>query len=201
MQRVGEHSFLLDTGSAAGARSLGGRIEAASLPAIDEIVLGAQSVLVVFADPVDEACRAELDAIGAVTSEDETTPTGRLHEIAVRYDGPDLTDVAAAAGMTPAELVDLHAGAVYDVAFLGFQPGFAYLSGLPARLATVRRASPRARIPAGSVAIGGEWTGIYPAESPGGWNLLGTAGSALFDPRANPPALLGPGDRVRFVAR
>lgn len=128
---------------------------------------------------------------------------GRLVEIPVVYggaDGPDLDEVAAHTGLTAAQVVVLHTGAEYDVAMLGFSPGFPYLAGLPEQLATPRRTTPRTHVPAGSVAIGGRQTGIYPQASPGGWRLIGRTSRVLFAPGQDPPALLGPGDRVRFVA-
>lgn len=128
---------------------------------------------------------------------------GRRIEIPVRYggeDGPDLADVAAHCGLTPEEVVRRHAGAEYVVYFIGFQPGFAYLGGLDASLHTPRRAEPRLAVPAGSVGIGGAQTGIYPLATPGGWQLIGRSRLPLFDPQAEPPTLLAPGDRVRFVA-
>lgn len=128
----------------------------------------------------------------------------RLVEIAVRYggaDGPDLAELAARAGMSETDAACLHSSAEYRVAFLGFQPGFAYLSGTPAVLAAPRLATPRARVPAGSLAIGGPYSGIYPGATPGGWRIIGrTEEGLLFDPRRDPPALLAPGDRVRFIA-
>jgi UPF0271 protein len=114
----------------------------------------------------------------------------REHLIRVRYDGPDLDEVALAAR---------HASGLYDVASIGFLPGFAYLRGLDPRLVLPRRASPRARVPSRSVGLGGPYTGVYPFASPGGWNLIGTALDFIaFDPRAG--AALALGDRVRFVA-
>ena len=101
--------------------------------------------------------------------------------------------------LTPAEVVKQHCAAEYQVFFMGFQPGFAYLGGLPEALATPRRAQPRTRVPAGSVGIGGSQTGVYPASSPGGWQLIGHTRLKLFDPTAAQPTLLQPGDRVRFV--
>jgi len=127
----------------------------------------------------------------------------RCIEIPVRYGGdagPDLTRVAAHAGLSVADVVDRHAGAEYAVAMLGFAPGFPYLLGLDPQLATPRLATPRTHVPAGSVAIGGSQTGLYPRPGPGGWNLIGRTELVLFDPRRDPPALLAPGDRVRFVA-
>jgi KipI family sensor histidine kinase inhibitor len=137
---------------------------------------------------------------GPSTSESARTE----HEIEVRYggeDGPDLAVVAAECGLAPERIVELHAGAEYRVAFLGFCPGYPYLVGLPRELEVARLASPRAQVPAGSVAIAGPFAGIYPSATPGGWRLLGRTETRLFDPAADPPALLAPGDRVRFVAR
>ncbi|MFG6415146.1 5-oxoprolinase subunit PxpB [Roseateles sp. DC23W] len=124
---------------------------------------------------------------------------GRLVEIAVRYDGPDLGDVAAHCDMSAEEVVRRHAATDYIVYFIGFQPGFAYLGGLDESLHTPRRAEPRTSVPAGSVGIGGAQTGIYPLATPGGWQLIGRTAVPLFDPLADPPTLLAPGDRVRFV--
>lgn len=124
---------------------------------------------------------------------------GRRVEIAVRYDGPDLDDVARHCDLSADEVVRRHAAAEYVVYFIGFQPGFAYLGGLDASLHTPRRAEPRAAVPAGSVGIGGAQTGIYPLATPGGWQLIGRTALPLFDPQAEPPTLLAPGDRVRFV--
>jgi KipI family sensor histidine kinase inhibitor len=127
---------------------------------------------------------------------------GLTVEIPVRYggpDGPDLDGVAAATGLSAAEVVDLHASADHRVLFLGFAPGFPYLGGLPSALAMPRRASPRERVPAGSVGIAGEQTGIYPRDMPGGWQLIGRTHAVLFDPARDEPALLAPGTAVRFV--
>ncbi len=126
----------------------------------------------------------------------------RLIEIPVRYGGefgPDLAEVARHTGLSPERVVELHSSAEYLVYFLGFSPGFPYLGGMPPELATPRLPAPRRRVPAGSVAIGGAQTGIYPLESPGGWRLIGRTPLRLFDAAAEPPALLAIGDRVRFV--
>jgi KipI family sensor histidine kinase inhibitor len=119
----------------------------------------------------------------------------------VRYggeEGPDLEAVAREAGVGPERVVALHAAAVYRVAFVGFSPGFAYLLGLPAELEVPRLESPRERVPAGSVAVAGPFSAIYPSATPGGWRLIGRTSAALFDPAASRPATLAPGDRVRF---
>jgi KipI family sensor histidine kinase inhibitor len=127
---------------------------------------------------------------------------GRLVEIPVAYGGehgPDLGDVAAHTGLTPAEVVRRHSAGEYVVYLLGFLPGFAFMGGLAPELATPRRAEPRTAVPARSVGIGGEQTGIYPLVSPGGWQLIGRTSLEMFDPAAESPTLLRPGDRVRFV--
>jgi len=129
-----------------------------------------------------------------------TPPAGRLITIPVRYDGPDLAEVAAKTGLTQAEVVARHSAREYQVALLGFVPGFGYLTALDPRLVLPRRSAPRPRVPAGSVAIAGEQTGIYPAATPGGWHLLGRTRTVMFDPARDPPGLLAVGDRVRFVA-
>ncbi|QFQ95892.1 allophanate hydrolase subunit 1 [Streptomyces phaeolivaceus] len=117
-------------------------------------------------------------------------------EIAVRYDGPDLPDVAAHWGVDEAEVARIHAAAEYRVAFCGFAPGFGYLTGLPREVP--RRATPRTAVPAGSVALAGPYTGVYPRSSPGGWQLIGTTDAVLWDHARVPAALLAPGTRVRF---
>ena len=121
-------------------------------------------------------------------------------ELPTVYDGADLEDVARLWGRSPKEAVELHAGTEFVVAFCGFLPGFAYCTGLPEELAVPRLPRPRSRVPAGSVAVADTWTGVYPAASPGGWRLLGHTGVTLWDPAADPPALLPPGTRVRFRA-
>lgn len=127
---------------------------------------------------------------------------GRTVEIPVVYGGsggPDLGNVAAHTGLSVDEVIARHSGGEYVVYFIGFMPGFAYMGGLAPELATPRHTTPRVSIPAGSVGIGGEQTGIYPMASPGGWQLLGRTSLQLFDPRQAAPTLLRPGDRVRFT--
>lgn len=139
----------------------------------------------------------------ATFADDETTDpqSDRIVTIPVAYggeNGPDLNDVAHHAGFTTDQVIDRHAAAEYRVMFLGFAPGFAYLAGLDPSLATPRRSTPRASVPAGSVGIGGAQTAVYPAASPGGWNLIGRTGRQLFDGTRRVPCLLQAGDRVRF---
>lgn len=128
--------------------------------------------------------------------------TARVVDIPVRYggdEGPDLGDVAAFAGCTPDEVVRRHAAGRYHVYMLGFLPGFAYLGGVDPTLRMPRRSSPRPAVPQGSVGIAGAQTGVYPYASPGGWQLIGRTPVAMFDPARDTPALLAPGDTVRFV--
>ena len=123
------------------------------------------------------------------------------HHIPVRYggaDGPDLLEVAERVGLASERVAELHASVVYRVAILGFMPGFAYLGELPQALRLPRRDTPRTRVPAGSVAIAGLQTAVYPAATPGGWHLLGRTDVRLWDIDRDPPAMLRPGDQVRF---
>jgi len=124
---------------------------------------------------------------------------GRLHEIPVWYAGEDLDEVARLCGLSVAQAVELHSGRDYRVGAIGFAPGFAYLGELDERLALPRRATPRTRVPAGSLAIAERQTAVYPQASPGGWHLLGLTPVRLFDPQREPPCPFALGDRVRFL--
>jgi KipI family sensor histidine kinase inhibitor len=129
-------------------------------------------------------------------------PVGRLVQIPTRYggaNGEDLDAVAMQLGLSPADVVELHASTEYEVYMLGFAPGFAYLGILPEAIAVPRRPAPRPRVPAGSVAIAERQTAVNPAVTPGGWNLIGRTDLTLWDVDRDPPALLAAGDRVRFV--
>jgi KipI family sensor histidine kinase inhibitor len=162
------------------------------------------SVLVPFDPDVtsEAAARATIRAALRRATDGPPAAPGPLVEIPVRYggpDGPDLAEVAERTGRSEAEVVALHAGPEYRVYLVGFVPGFPYLGMLPAELHLARRATPRVRVPAGSVAIAGRQTGVYPFATPGGWHLLGRTATPIWDVRRDPPALLAPGDRVRFV--
>lgn len=180
------------------------RRQRAATPALGAPVPGYASLLVPF-DPEscsEDAVRARLLATLRRTADSPPRAAGPAIEIAVRYggpDGPDLANVAAATGLTEEDVVVAHAGTIYRVFLVGFVPGFPYLGVLPRELVLPRRATPRLRVPAGSVAIAGGQTGIYPNASPGGWHLIGRTDAPIWDPRRDPPALLAPGDRVRFV--
>ena len=198
----------LDPDANARARALAAALGGAGIAGVGVPVPGHASVLVPF-EPEAIAESSVRTAIAAAwpaasLADARHEPAGRLHEIPVRYggmDGPDLAAVAAAVGLTEADVIALHTGVEYRVLVLGFVPGFAYLGVLPPELELPRRAEPRVCVPAGSVAISGRQCGIYPAEVPGGWHLLGRTDLALWDPAADPPARLAPGDRVRFLAR
>lgn len=169
-----------------------------------EKVLGAGNLLVVWTEPPAGGWQRRLEALErlAAEAEPQAAVPGMPHEIPVAYggrEGPDLETIARRLGRTPEEVVALHAAPLYTVAFVGFSPGFPYLIGLPPELERPRRDSPRARVPAGSVAIAGPFAGIYPSPTPGGWHLLGRTSVELFDPGAARPNRLAPGDRVRFV--
>ena len=126
---------------------------------------------------------------------------GRLIEIPTVYDGPDLADTAARSGLSPAQLVDLHSAREYRALFLGFMPGLAYCGMLDPRIDAPRLASPRPRVPSGSVAVANGQTIVYPVDSPGGWRIIGRTDIAVFRPEREPAALIGVGDRLRFVPR
>lgn len=154
-------------------------------------------------DPLAIAA-AWIEATLAASPDETDALPGRLVEIAVDYggaSGPDLDHVAAHTRLTPAEVIRRHSDTEYRVAMLGFAPGFPYLLGLDPALATPRFDTPRERVPAGSVAIGGAQTGLYPQAGPGGWRLIGRTDTVLFDPQRDPPTALQPGDRVRFLVR
>ncbi|HVA28028.1 MAG TPA: 5-oxoprolinase subunit PxpB [Candidatus Baltobacteraceae bacterium] len=206
--RFGETALLLETNTAPSSdvqRRLGRA--AATLQSMHGTIDAVAGLgnLTLFFDPMQldrTTARAHLssawgDAFADATRE-ETAPI----EIPVRYggdDGPDLEAVARAAGIDAETCIARHVAGDYTVYAMGFAPGFAYIGGLDATLRVPRRAKPRARVPAGSVAIADALTGVYPAESPGGWNLIGRTDLALFDPQRNPASLLTLGASVRFV--
>ncbi|HEY7628928.1 MAG TPA: 5-oxoprolinase subunit PxpB [Ilumatobacteraceae bacterium] len=171
-------------------------LRAAALAGVDDIVPGARTILVHHR----QADRAALERL-LVPSGKAAPATGPIVEIPVDYDGPDLEEVAAATGLSVAEVVAVHSSVTYSAAFLGFTPGWAYLIGLPPVLHLPRRSTPRTVVPAGSVAIASEFTGVYPTNSPGGWHLLGHTDAVMFDAAREKAALVMAGDRVRFVAR
>lgn len=167
---------------------------------VDDLVPAARTLLVVARPTTDLGAlrRAVLEAAGSARL-GQSSSHERVVEIPVRYDGPDVAEVAALTGLTPKEVVAAHTGTPWRVGFGGFAPGFAYLVGGDPRLAVARRTDPRTKVPAGSVGLAGEFSGIYPRESPGGWQLIGTTDTVLWDVDRQPPALLMPGTLVHFV--
>ncbi|MFE2753715.1 5-oxoprolinase subunit PxpB [Actinosynnema sp. NPDC059335] len=197
LRRCGTDAVLVEVGSPGEVEAVRAAVAAAELPDVVELVPAARTVLVVTRPG---GLRAVRDVLAAADPAHAAPAEGTEVVIPVRYDGPDLDLVAETAGLTAAEVVELHAGARYRVAFCGFAPGFAYLTGLPEPLRQPRLDSPRTRVPAGSVGVAGEYTAAYPRATPGGWRLIGRTDAPLFDPRRAAPALLTPGDRVRFEA-
>lgn len=179
------------------ARATAEAISSLGLDEISDVVVGARTLLVEL-QPGREPSDGLVAALDAQPRK-RSARVGSLLSVGVTYDGPDLQQVADLVGLSVDEVVSLHSSAEYTVAFIGFQPGFPYLIGLPHVLVVPRLETPRARVPAGSVAIAGEYTGIYPSATPGGWRLIGRTDTTLFDVARDRPALLSPGDRVRFV--
>jgi antagonist of KipI len=207
IQPVGDAAVAVEVGesispaAAARVRALDLDLARDPPPWLREAVPTYRSLLVLF-DPGAPAAEvhSELERRARRASGTEAT-AGALRRIPVRYggeDGPDLEEVARARGLAPRDVIALHSGREYTAFMLGFMPGFAYLGLLPEALETPRRATPRLRVPAGSLGIAGRQTGVYPWSSPGGWSLLGRTSLRLFDPAADPPSFIQPGDRIVF---
>lgn len=195
----GEAALLVDCGSSERAQALAASVRAEPIPGIAAVVPGLESLLVELDSPDDE--RVSTILAGRITRLSDAPIRGRQRTIGVVYGGehgPDLAEVAALTGLSEAEVIRRHASSQFRVLFVGFAPGFAYLGGLPDELRVPRLATPRTRTPAGSVAVAEGMSGIYPADLPGGWRVIGRTPIALFDPRRDPPAYLAPGDHVRF---
>jgi len=194
LRRAGPDGLLVELPSLDEVMRLAAELRRRAPPGITEIVPAARTVLLM---------GTGLEALAAELKEwtpPPAAPSARPPiEIPVSYDGPDLDEVLARTGLPREELIALHTGATLTAAFCGFVPGFAYLSGLPARLQVARRASPRTQVAAGAVGLAGEFTGVYPRASPGGWQIIGHTALALWDEARDPPNLLAPGARVRFV--
>jgi KipI family sensor histidine kinase inhibitor len=176
-------------------------LAATAIPHVEDIV-PAYLALTVFYDPLhttyQEISKRLLDACDRAKYPDGKRAHSREHRIPVRYDGIDLEGVTASTGLSLEQIIARHSGRAYTVDLLGFVPGFAYLSELDTSLQLPRRAQPRPRVTAGSVAIAAAQTAVYPLDTPGGWHIIGTTQTVMFDPAREPPALLSPGDTVRF---
>ena len=199
LRPAGERGLLVEVEDLETVHRLHAALRELGPPGVAELVPGYRTVLIVAhperAGVLDElAARLpglELPPAGAVA--------GETVEVPVTYDGQDLPEVASLTGLAAEEVVRRHTAPEYTVAFLGFSPGFPYLVGLDPALEVPRRDTPRTSIPAGSVGLAGNQTGIYPTASPGGWQLIGRTDVTLFDPGRDPPALLAPGARLRFT--
>ncbi|GAA3692876.1 allophanate hydrolase subunit 1 [Nonomuraea antimicrobica] len=203
IRTAGEHGLLVETGSLELSHRLDAALRALRPDGVVEIVPGPETVLVVAPGADQGRLRARLKEL--VREERGRAATGASGErqvvtIPVVYDGADLDSVAALAGISADEVVARHTGRELVVGWLGFAPGFAYLTGLDPVLETPRLDTPRTSVPAGSVAVAGPYSAVYPAASPGGWRLIGRTTTRVWNVTADPPALFRPGMRVRFEA-
>jgi KipI family sensor histidine kinase inhibitor len=174
---------------------IGRRRAAGWAPSLADVIPAARTILL---DGIADPAAAERE-IASWDVRPAAAPDGPVVEIPCQYDGEDLGAVAARWHVTEREAARIHARAQYRVAFCGFAPGFAYLTGLSEELAVPRRPTPRTAVPAGSIALAGTYTGIYPRSSPGGWQIIGSTEAVIWDPGRDSPALLTPGTRVRFA--
>jgi KipI family sensor histidine kinase inhibitor len=200
VKEAGEFAWLLafegdEARANEAARGAAASIRRSGLPGLVDIVPAARTVLVVGSPELDPA---RLAAFEGAPLQAAPAASLRTHEIPMTPDGEDLDEIASLAGLSPYAFVEIFVQLNFTVGFLGFSPGFAYLYGLPRAFHLPRRGTPRVAVPAGSVALAGPYVGIYPAPTPGGWNLLGRTARRLFDLRADPPSLFAPGDRVHF---
>lgn len=181
-------------------RSTARRIRDTRLPSVTDVV-PAYTTLAVYFDSRAMSFATVSSEVATLIGDADAASDDRsaLIEIPVRYDGPDLAEVAEWTGLTQDELIEKHCSRTYRAYMTGFAPGFTYLGDLDEALVLPRRTSPRVRVPAGSVAIAGAQTAVYPLVTPGGWHLIGTTSMAMFDPARDPPARVRAGDSVRFV--
>jgi KipI family sensor histidine kinase inhibitor len=197
LRAAGECGVLAEVADLEAVHRLAAAVRSAGLPGVVDVVPGYRTVLITTDDTEQlVAVRAALPDLVLPELDDAR---GHLVELPVVYDGQDLAEVCRLTGMTARDVVTRHTAPEYVVAFLGFTPGFPYLVGLDPALHVPRRGTPRTAVPAGAVGLAGEQTGIYPRASPGGWQLIGRTDAVLFDAGRALPALLMPGDRLRFV--
>ncbi|TQK30041.1 KipI family sensor histidine kinase inhibitor [Arthrobacter sp. SLBN-53] len=196
----GDQALLLEFDGTAAVLAWTDTLTSAGLPGVLDIVPASRTILVKLAGPRYLApTRQRLKSLRLQQSVDEYGKAAQPDVVLeVTYDGADLAEVAELTGLSTAEVVTAHTGTLWQVGFGGFAPGFAYLIGGDPRLQVPRRAEPRTRVPAGSVGLAGEFSGVYPRESPGGWQLIGRTSAVLFDVTRDRPALLTPGMTVAF---
>ena len=195
---VNDQSMLVELEDLEHTLDLLAALQAQPVAGVTELVPAARTILIQF-DRWQTSARALRQRIDGLNLARLGMVEGARVEIPVHYDGEDVAEVAQILGIDVAELIRRHTGQDYRVAFTGFAPGFAYLSGGHPSLNVPRRNTPRTRVPAGSVALGGAFSAVYPNDTPGGWQLLGRTEVPMWDLARNPPALLQPGTRVRFV--
>lgn len=198
----GDAALLVELDDLDAVLALAAAVQASDFAGVLDVVPAARTVLVVTEpgtalDPLVTDVTSLSSALAAGSSLTVVEPV----EIAVVYDGPDLAEVARLTGLAEDEVVAAHTGTPWRIAFGGFAPGFAYLTGGDPRLAVPRRDEPRTTVPAGAVGLAGEYSGVYPRPSPGGWQLIGSTDAELWDTDREPPALLVPGGTVRFRVR
>lgn len=208
---MGERAILVEVATLAEVLALRERLAASRPPGVTDVVPAARTVLVqidaamlslaqarVWIERAATGVAAGGRGVGGTAAGETSGGAARTHRIDVRYDGLDLNELAEVTGLGRASLIDRHVSARWIVAFTGFAPGFGYLVSSDWPFDIARRASPRTAVPAGAVGFAAEFCGVYPRETPGGWQLIGTTAANLFDPHAAEPALLAPGDTVRF---
>jgi KipI family sensor histidine kinase inhibitor len=197
----GDAALLVELDDLDAVLALAAAVRAQRFDGVLDVVPAARTVLVVTEpgtslDPLVARLTTVSSTLSATSPAAEAEPV----EIAVVYDGPDLAEVARLTGLSERDVVEAHTGTPWRIAFGGFAPGFAYLTGGDPRLSVPRRDEPRTTVPAGAVGLAGEYSGVYPRPSPGGWQLIGRTDAVLWDADRDPPALLAPGGSVRFRA-
>jgi KipI family sensor histidine kinase inhibitor len=196
--RYGREAVLVELADLDEVMGLHRALSDAPPPGVRELVPAARTLLVSY-DPARTSFDALAGALAGTDAGAATAGEGPLVELPACYDGPDLAEVAELTGLPAEEVARRHAAAEYVVAFCGFAPGFAYLTGGDPQLRVPRRSTPRTTVPAGALGLADGYTGVYPRPSPGGWQLIGHTEAPLWDVDRDPPALLTPGTRVRFV--
>lgn len=200
IRRCGDSALLVNCPDIRMVQSIHDALRTAQLTGIVDLIPAARTVLVKFDPAIVDQHELDRQVRTLPRTEREGGDTSLVH-IPVSYDGVDLEYVTQLTGLTVEELIAAHTGHVWEVAFCGFAPGFAYLTGGDPRLDVPRRAESRTKVPSGAVAVAGGFSAVYPRESPGGWQLIGHTDVRLWDVTADPPALLRPGTAVRFVDR
>ncbi len=198
---AGDRAVLLHTGDLATTLAVAAHLRQARIPEVEDLIPASETVLVRLAAGVDivELGDRLLTVATSATVEADDEGGGHPLVIPVRYDGPDLADVSSATGLSIQEIIQAHTGTPWRAAFVGFAPGFAYLAGGDRRLTVPRRAESRSSVAAGSVGLAGEFSAVYPRQSPGGWQVIGFTQRVLWDIDAEPPAAIQPGNWVQFV--